>query len=108
MEENGKKGEKPMGKIILVTGMLGNNSRGVPSFILNTAYMNAIVAAGGVPVMMGSTKLAAEYAEMADGLLITGGESVHPSRFGDTFNNLADGDANVAHNLKAGCNVIPG
>ena len=43
---------------------------------------------------------------MADGLLITGGESVHPSRFGDTFNNLADGDANVAHNLKAGCNVI--
>ena len=34
---------------------------------------------------------------MADGLLITGGESVHPSRFGDTFNNLADGDANVAH-----------
>lgn len=101
-----KKGEKPMGKIILVTGMLGNNSRGVPSFILNTAYMNAIVAAGGVPVMMGSTKLAAEYAEMADGLLITGGESVHPSRFGDTFNNLADGDANVAHNLKAGCNVI--
>ena len=38
-----KKGEKPMGKIILVTGMLGNNSRGVPSFILNTAYMNAIV-----------------------------------------------------------------
>ena len=41
-----KKGEKPMGKIILVTGMLGNNSRGVPSFILNTAYMNAIVAAG--------------------------------------------------------------
>ena len=42
-----KKGEKPMGKIILVTGMLGNNSRGVPSFILNTAYMNAIVAGGG-------------------------------------------------------------
>ena len=73
-----KKGEKPMGKIILVTGMLGNNSRGVPSFILNTAYMNAIVAAGGVPVMMGSTKLAAEYAEMADGLLITGGESIPP------------------------------
>ena len=47
-----KKGEKPMGKIMLVTGMLGNNSRGVPSFILNTAYMNAIVAAGGVPMMM--------------------------------------------------------
>ena len=34
-----KKGEKPMGKIILVTGMLGNNSRGVPSFILNTVTL---------------------------------------------------------------------
>lgn len=95
-----------MRKIILITGLLGKNSRGVPSFIVNTTYMNAIEAAGGIPVMMGCTKLAAEYAEIADGLIITGGESVHPARFGDTFNNQADGDADVAHNLKAGCNTI--
>lgn len=95
-----------MSKIILVTGMIGANARGVPSFILNTSYMNAIAAAGGLPVMMGNTRLAAEYADMADGLLITGGESVHPARFGETFNHLADGDAAVAHNLKAGCSTI--
>ena len=95
-----------MSKIILVTGMIGANARGVPSFILNTSYMNAIAAAGGLPVMMGNTRLAAEYADMADGLLITGGESVHPARFGETFNHLADGDAAVAHNLKVGCSTI--
>ena len=94
-----------MKKIILVTGLLGTNSRGVPSFIVNTSYMNAIAAAGGIPVMMGSGELASEYAELADGLLLTGGESVHPARFGETFNHLADGNADVAHNLKAGCNT---
>lgn len=94
-----------MSKIILVTSVIGKNPRGVPSFMLNTTYMDVIAAVGGLPVMMGSTRLAAEYADMADGLLLTGGESVHPSRFGDTFNNLAGGDATVAHNLKAGCNT---
>lgn len=92
-------------KIILVTGVLGNNARGIPTISVNTAYMKAVEAAGGIPVMMGCTKLAEEYAEMADGLLITGGESVHPARFHETFNNLAGGDAAVAHNLKAGCNT---
>lgn len=95
-----------MSKIILVTGMIGSNARGGPAFILNTSYMNAVAAAGGLPVMMGNTRLAAEYADMADGLLITGGESVHPARFGDTFNHLAGGDAAVAHNLKAGCSTV--
>lgn len=94
-----------MKKIILVTGLLGTNSRGVPSFIVNTSYMNAIADAGGIPVMMGSTALASEYADLADGLLLTGGESVHPARFGETFHHLADQDTDVAHNLKAGCNA---
>lgn len=94
-----------MRKIILVTGGIGLNPRGQQALSVNAAYMNAIAAAGGIPVMMGSTVLAAEYAELADGLLITGGESVHPARFHDTFDNLAGGDAAVAHNLKAGCNT---
>lgn len=94
-----------MSKIILVTGTIAPNARGQQALMVNTAYMNAIMAAGGIPVMMGCTRLAAEYAEMADGLLITGGESVHPARYHDTFNNLAGGDAAIAHNLKAGCNT---
>ncbi|MCI7796047.1 MAG: gamma-glutamyl-gamma-aminobutyrate hydrolase family protein [Lachnospiraceae bacterium] len=94
-----------MSKIILVTGMIGSNPRGGQMLSVNTAYMQAITAAGGVPVMMGMTKLAEEYAKIADGLLITGGESVHPARFGMTFDELADGDPTIAHNLKAGCNT---
>lgn len=94
------------GKVILVTGDPVNNARGIPCLSVNTAYMKAIEAAGGIPVMMGCTKLAEEYAEIADGLLITGGESVHPARYHDTFDHLAGGDAAVAHNLKAGCNTV--
>ncbi len=94
-----------MSKIILVTGMIGPNPRGVQSLSVNTTYMQAIAAAGGIPVMMGMTRLAEEYAEIADGLVITGGESVHPARFGMTFDELSYGDPNIAHNLKAGCNT---
>lgn len=94
-----------MSKIILVTGMIGPNPRGGQALSVNTAYMQAIAAAGGIPVLMGMTKLAGEYAKIADGLLITGGESVHPARFGMTFDELADGDPTIAHNLKAGCNT---
>ena len=92
-------------KIILVTGALGKNPRGMSAISVNTSYMNAIEAAGGIPLVMGCTALAEQYAEIADGLLLTGGESVHPARYNDTFNNLAGGDAAVAHNLKAGCNT---
>ena len=94
-----------MGKIILVTGTVAPNAKGGLMLSVNAAYMNALAAAGGIPLLPGCTKLAAEYAELADGLLLTGGESVHPARFGDTFNDLAGGDATVAHNLKAGCNT---
>ena len=92
-------------KIILVTGALRKNPRGMSAISVNTSYMNAIEAAGGIPLVMGCTALAEQYAEIADGLLLTGGESVHPARYNDTFNNLAGGDAAVAHNLKAGCNT---
>lgn len=94
-----------MSKIILVTPMIGPNPRGGQAITVNTAYMQAIMAAGGIPVVMANTKQAKEYAKIADGLLITGGESVHPARFGMTFDELADGDPGIAHNLKAGCNT---
>ncbi len=94
-----------MSKIILVTGTVAPNSRGLQALSVNLQYMQAIAAAGGVPVMMGMTSLAEQYAEMADGLLVTGGESVHPARFGMTFDELSDGNPTIAHNLKAGCNT---
>lgn len=93
-------------KVILVTGTIQSNPKGIPTLSVNTTYMNAITAAGGIPVILGSPKLAEEYAELCDGLLITGGESVHPARFGKTFDELSYGDPNIAHNLKAGCNTV--
>ena len=91
-----------MKKLILVTPGIRFNPMGVPVLSVNGTYMNAIAAAGGIPVMLGSTPLAEEYAEMAAGLVITGGESVHPTRYGETFMHLADNDPAIAHNLKAG------
>lgn len=93
-------------KVILVTGMIHTNPKGIPALSVNKTYMDAIAAAGGIPVMMGTPKLVDEYAEICDGLLITGGESVHPARFGKTFDELSYGDPNIAHNLKAGCNTV--
>lgn len=95
-----------MKKLILVTPGIRFNPMGVPVLSVNGTYMNAIAAAGGIPVMLGSTPLAEEYAEMAAGLVITGGESVHPTRYGETFMHLADNDPAIAHNLKAGCNSV--
>ena len=95
-----------MKKLILVTPGIRFNPMGVPVLSVNGTYMNGIAAAGGIPVMLGSTPLAEEYAEMAAGLVITGGESVHPTRYGETFMHLADNDPAIAHNLKAGCNSV--
>lgn len=94
-----------MSKIILVTPMIGPNPRGMQAISVNTSYLQAITAAGGVPIVMADIKQVEKYAKLADGLLITGGESVHPARFGMTFDELADGDPGIAHNLKAGCNT---
>lgn len=95
-----------MKKIILVSAGIQHNPRGVRVLSVNGTYMDAIAAAGGIPVMLGSTRLAPEYAEMAAGLIITGGESVHPARWGETFMQLADMDPTIAHNLKTGCNTV--
>lgn len=93
-------------KIILITAGIQNTPRGVRVLSVNGTYMDAVAAAGGIPVMLGNTRLAPEYAEMADGLILTGGESVHPTRYGETFMHLADGDPTIAHNLKTGCNSV--
>ena len=54
-------------------------------FVLNKNYTRAVSAAGGIPVMPADPCKAAEYAEFASGLLLTGGSGVHPARYGDVF-----------------------
>ena len=58
-----------------------------PSFTLPASYLRAIEAAGAVPMLIQPTDnvevLAALYAR-CDGLLLAGGEDVHPSNYGAT------------------------
>ncbi|MCG0278756.1 MAG: gamma-glutamyl-gamma-aminobutyrate hydrolase family protein [Thermanaeromonas sp.] len=52
---------------------------------LNAAYVNAILQAGGIPLLLpsGSKKMAEEYLRIIDGLLLTGGGDVDPRLYGE-------------------------
>lgn len=52
-------------------------------FVLNSAYANAIVASGGIPVALPYTDTGAETVlDRLDGLVLSGGGDVEPARFG--------------------------
>jgi len=53
-------------------------------YCLNEAYVRAVEAAGGVPIILPPHADPARIIEMLDGLLLSGGPDVEPSRFGDT------------------------
>ena len=53
-----------------------------PIVRLNREYVNAIVAAGGVPVPVSHRFGMDELVDLADGLLLSGGVDVDPVRFG--------------------------
>lgn len=48
------------------------------STMLNHTYLAAVVAAGGIPLLMTDPELAEEYAALADGLICTGTQAVAP------------------------------
>ncbi len=54
---------------------------------LNHEYVDAVVKAGGVPVIVGSAFGLDELVEVADGLLLSGGVDVDPARFGEAVLN---------------------
>lgn len=53
-------------------------------YSINAAYSNAIIAAGGIPVVLPFQEDAAAVAASLDGLLLSGGSDIEPSRFGAT------------------------
>jgi putative glutamine amidotransferase len=56
-----------------------------PSLSLSMRYPEAVVACGGVPVVMTHTEsaeLIAEYVRRSDGVLLTGGEDLNPELYG--------------------------
>jgi putative glutamine amidotransferase len=55
----------------------------LPAFSLPTRYVDAVVAAGGAPVLLGASALAAEDAlEILDALVIAGGGDISPEVYG--------------------------
>jgi putative glutamine amidotransferase len=53
-------------------------------YCLNEAYVRAVEAAGGVPIILPPNSDPGRIVEVIDGLLLSGGPDVEPSRFGDS------------------------
>lgn len=74
--------------LILVTMSFKHKPGKDAQVFINTAYAEAILQAGGVPLCCPyGTEDAARYAELADGLLLTGGMDIEPTRYGQELLN---------------------
>lgn len=71
-----------MKPIILITGGTAAAANGTPQWALNMNYAEMIARAGGIPVLAVNEACAKEYAEIADGLLLSGGKDVTTSLYG--------------------------
>ncbi len=65
-----------MKPVILITGGTAAAANGTPQWSINMNYAEMIRRAGGVPILAIDEACAKEYAEIADGLLLSGGKDV--------------------------------
>ncbi len=82
--------KKPV--ILVTTGIMPHPMNQEHAFVVEENYMEAIRIGGGIPVLAGSSAIPEDYAEMADGLVLTGGGPPHPRYFGSTFSDIAEND----------------
>lgn len=69
--------------LILLTMSYEHNPDKDPRVFINTTYAQAVLQAGGLPLCCPyGTEEALHYAELADGLLLTGGMDIEPARYG--------------------------
>lgn len=71
-----------MKPIILISGGSAAAANGTPQWALNRDYAERIEKAGGIPMLALTEGSAEAYAELADGLLLSGGKDVQPKLFG--------------------------
>ena len=83
-----------MQPIIGITTLVGKNPDGLPAVMLIQAYVDAIMQAGGVPILIPS--MLAEQGwdvlyERLDGILFSGGGDIATERFGGEAHPRVDG-----------------
>jgi len=73
-----------MGKAGPLIGVTSNFHSAPKEYYLPSAYLNAVMAAGGVPIILpyGSPEAANDYLALVDGLLLTGGTDFTPELYG--------------------------
>lgn len=71
-----------MKPIILLSGTTAAAPNGTPVWALNQDYAECVKRAGGTPLLAVNADCVREYAELADGLLLSGGKDVATSLYG--------------------------
>ena len=79
-----------MKPIILITGGSAAAANGTPQWALNRNYAEMIAKAGGIPILALNDDVIAEYVELADGLLLSGGKDIATNLYGQEkkFDNI--------------------
>lgn len=57
----------------------------IPHFVVNLDYVNLVSQTGGLPLTPMDAKCAQDYADFADGLILTGGPDIHCARYGEYY-----------------------
>lgn len=71
--------------IIGIVASFSDRGPGLPAVQINLFYVNAVLAAGGVPVLLPMTddgEVMEQYIDAADGVLFCGGWDLSPARYG--------------------------
>jgi putative glutamine amidotransferase len=77
--------------LIGLTGWRTRNEKGHPDTSVSTKYTQAVIDAGGIPVILPLRLPEGALVELAvrlDGILFTGGGDVHPRRYGNQMHPL--------------------
>lgn len=65
-------------------------AKNVPHFIINCDYGTAVGQAGGLPLVMLDNRHPEDYAELGDGLLLTGGNDIHCAHYGEIYRDASE------------------
>ncbi|WP_024294675.1 gamma-glutamyl-gamma-aminobutyrate hydrolase family protein [Lacrimispora indolis] len=86
-----KKEDKDWKPVILITGEEGfDPSFGTANFIMNRKYTGYAAKNGGLPFMPEDIRMAKEYVELSDGLILSHGPDIHRGRYGQYYTDFKE------------------